>query len=59
MSKELYLDEWHRLYNAALDRGLNESEAEAIADAGAYDAMSDRFANIADRERVQRKEQGP
>lgn len=47
--KELYIEEYDRLIEEAIEAGHSEEEAERIADVQAYDAMTDRIADMADR----------
>ena len=49
--KEIYIEEYDRLIEEAMEEGHSEAEAERIADAGAYRAMTDRYADMADRAR--------
>jgi hypothetical protein len=47
--KELYIEEYDRLRDEALEAGKTEAEAERIAECGAYDAMTERLYDMADR----------
>lgn len=49
--KDLYIEEWERLVGDYVEAGLTEAEAERKADGEAYDAMTDRIADIGDRAR--------
>lgn len=56
MSKELYIAELERIMADLVDKGMPEDRAYEIAGDRAYDAMRDRLADLADRERQRRKE---
>jgi hypothetical protein len=47
--KELYIEEMERLASLYEEQGMGEDEAQALAEANAYDAMTDRLADMADR----------
>jgi hypothetical protein len=47
--KELYIEETERLAGLYEEQGMGEDEAQALAEANAYDAMTDRLADMADR----------
>lgn len=47
--KELYIEEMERLAALFEDQGMSEDEAHAEAETQAYDAMTDRIADMADR----------
>jgi predicted Zn-dependent protease len=49
--KELYIEEMERLASLYEEQGMGEDEAQALAEANAYDAMTDRLADMADRAR--------
>ncbi len=49
--KELYIEEMERLAGLYEEQGMGEDEAQALAEANAYDAMTDRLADMADRAR--------
>jgi hypothetical protein len=49
--KDLFIEEWDRLVGEYVEAGMTEAEAEHKADGEAYDAMTDRIADIADRAR--------
>ncbi len=49
--KELYIEEMERLAGLHEEQGMGEDEAQALAEANAYDAMTDRLADMADRAR--------
>jgi hypothetical protein len=49
--KDLFIEEWDRLVSEYVEAGMTEAEAERKADGEAYDAMTDRIADIADRAR--------
>jgi hypothetical protein len=49
--KDLFIEEWDRLVGEYVEAGMTEAEAERKADGEAYDAMTDRIADIADRAR--------
>jgi len=54
--KELWFREMERLYNEALDDGVPDDEAYKQAGEKAHDALSERLADLADRERLRKKE---
>jgi len=54
--KELFIQEWERIYYEALDAGLSEEQAEKLADEGAYPAMQDRYADLVDQEYQKHKD---
>ena len=56
--KELYIEEYDRLVGDYVEAGLSEDEAERRADVEAYDAMTDRLADLADRYRDAVREAG-
>lgn len=56
MSKELYIAELERIMADLIDQGVPEDRAYDVAGNLAYDAMRDRLADIADRERKRRRE---
>jgi len=47
--KEIYIEELERLTGLYEEQGMSEDEARAEAEAQAYDAMTDRIADMADR----------
>jgi len=47
--KEIYIEEYDRIRDEAIESGHDETEAERMAEAGAYRAMTDRYADMADR----------
>jgi len=49
--KELYIEELERLQGLYEEQGMGEDEAQAMAEANAYDAITDRLADMADRAR--------
>jgi hypothetical protein len=49
--KDLFIEEWERLVGDYVEAGMTEAEAERKADGEAYDAMTDRIADIGDRAR--------
>lgn len=49
--KDLYIEEMERLAGLYEEQGMGEDEAQALAEANAYDAMCDRLADIGDRAR--------
>ena len=56
--KDLFSEEWDRLVGEYVEAGMTEAEAERKADGEAYDAMTDRIADIADRARDAAKYEG-
>jgi hypothetical protein len=56
--KDLFIEEWDRLVGEYVEAGMTEAEAERKADGKAYDAMTDRIADIADRARDAAKYEG-
>ena len=56
--KDIFMDEYDRIYQEAIEEGLDEDEAEARADRCAYVAMQDRFADMADNARQRAKDEG-
>jgi hypothetical protein len=56
--KDLFIEEWDRLVGEYVEAGMTEAEAERKADDEAYDAMTDRIADIADRARDAAKYEG-
>jgi hypothetical protein len=56
--KDLFIEEWDRLVGEYVEAGMTEAEAERKADGEAYDAMTDRIADIADRARDAAKYEG-
>lgn len=49
--KDLYIEELERLTGLYEEQGMGEDEAQAMAEADAYDATTDRLADMADRAR--------
>jgi len=47
--KDIFIEEYDQIMEEAIEEGLDEDEAEARADKLAYSAMTDRFADMADR----------
>jgi len=47
--KNIFIEEYDRLRDWALEAGMSEADADTYADACAYDAMTDRIADMADR----------
>jgi len=47
--KDLYIEEFERIVGEYIDAGESESAAAALAAREAYDAMTDRLADMADR----------
>jgi len=47
--KDLYIEEYDRIRDDAIEAGMSEAEADRIAELRAYDAMTDRIADMADR----------
>jgi len=47
--KDIFIEEYDRIIEEAIEEGLDEDEAEARADRLAYNSMSDRYADMADR----------
>lgn len=56
--KDLYIEEFDRIVGEYLDAGESEAAAEALAAREAYDAMTDRLADMADRARDAAKYEG-
>jgi hypothetical protein len=56
--KDLYIEEHERLVGEYIEAGMTEAEAERKADGEAYDAMTDRLADMADRARDAAKYEG-
>lgn len=56
--KDLYIEEMDRLAELYEEQGMGEDEAQALAEANAYDAMVDRLADVADRARDAAKYEG-
>lgn len=56
MSKEIFMTEYDRLYDQAIDHGMTPEEAERFADTFAFDAMRDRYADMVDRARMEAKD---
>lgn len=56
--KDLYIEEMERLASLYEEQGMGEDEAQAMAEAEAYDAMTDRLADMADRARDAAKYEG-
>lgn len=56
MSKEVFMTEYDRLYDQAIDNGMSPEEAEGFAETFAYDAMTDRYADMIDRARMEAKD---
>lgn len=57
MSKEMWIAAYDDLYQAALEAGKSEKEAERIAESGASDRAYDRLADHADYLRKRAKEE--
>lgn len=49
--KELWIEECDRLATLYEEQGMGEDETQALAEDNAYDAMTDRLADMADRAR--------
>lgn len=56
--KDLFIEEWDRLVGEYVEAGMTEAEAERKADGEAYDAMTDRLADMADNYRQRMKDEG-
>jgi len=56
--KELYIEEMDRLAALYEEEGMGEDEAQALAEENAYEAMTDRLADIGDRARDAAKYEG-
>lgn len=56
MHKELWIEEYDRAYNQALDRGLSPKEADSVAERAAETNTRERFADMIDHARLLRKE---
>lgn len=56
--KDLYIEEMDRLAAEYEEAGMGEDEAQAMAEANAYDAVVDRLADAADRARDAAKYEG-
>lgn len=56
--KDLYIEELERLTGLYEDQGLSKAAAQAMAEVGAYEAMTDRLADRADRARDAAKYEG-
>lgn len=54
--KEIFQAEYDRLFNEAIDDGYSEDGAHLFAEAHAYDAMRDRYADAADELRQRAKD---
>jgi hypothetical protein len=49
MSKEMFIEEYDRILDECEEEGLTHEAAHKKADAGAYQAMSERYAAMIDR----------
>lgn len=59
MSKDIYIEEYDRLYWEAIDElGMTDPEAAAYAERQAYGAMHDRYWDKVDYYRQLRKDEG-
>ena len=58
MSKELWIEEWTRLYGAKIEAGWSEADADRFACDHAQERVVDRFADMADRTKDEMKERG-
>lgn len=47
--KDIYIEEYDRILDEAIESGFPFADAEIIAEAKAYSAMTDRIADMADR----------
>ena len=54
--KDLYIAELEDKYNKLLDQGMDEDKAYEIAGDQAYKGLGDKMADLADREKLRRKE---
>jgi len=54
--KEQFQYEWDAIYDDAIDRGLTEGQASAIADTLALGRLNNRLADMADMLRDRAKE---
>lgn len=58
MSKELWFREFERIQADLEDAGVSPDRAYALAGDRAHGALLERLADVADRERTRRKEEG-
>jgi len=56
--KEIWIEEYDRIYNDALDAGCSEADAVRRADRLTDNAAKDRFADMVDFWRDKAKEEG-
>jgi predicted Zn-dependent protease len=56
--KDLWIEERDRLAAEYEEQGMGEDEAQALAEAEAYDGVCDRLADIGDRARDAAKYEG-
>jgi len=56
--KELYIEQYERLRDDAIEAGFSPNEADRRAALLAHDAMVDRLADMADRAKDAWKERG-
>ncbi len=56
--KELWLAEWERLFEFALERGDSDEVARQFADDHADNALRESLSDRADLERKRRREEG-
>lgn len=54
--KDLYIAELEEKYNKLLDQGMDEDKAYETAGDQAYKGLGDKMADLADREKLRRKE---
>ena len=54
--KDLYIDQMERRWSELVDQGLDPSDAYDMASEAAYHDLGDRMADMADAERLRRKE---
>lgn len=55
MDKEMYIDEFERILEECEEQGIDIETAHEIAEATAYDAMRERYADMIDRARDEAK----
>jgi len=54
--KDLYFDLMERKMNDLIDQGMDPDRAYEIAGEDAYSSLGDHMADLADREKLRRKE---
>ena len=57
MSKDIYIEVFEELVNDLMEQGYAHDDAYEKAEKMAYDKYRDRLADMADQERLRRKEE--